>query len=377
MSASSSEEEFGAKSSPERSVLSDGFDRIIGQELAKRVLMRAVREGEPAHAYLFLGLEGTGKLTTALEFGKSLNCESPRDGGACCECAICHAIEHGNFPDMRVWSPKRQDTTIDSMREMRDMASLKPMRGRWVVNIIEQGDTLNEDSASCILKLLEEPPPYLVDILLYRNAAYVLPTIRSRCQLVRFEQVDAGELSGRLVEDHGVGADEAAFLATYSQGRPGIAIGLIGDEEFRRRRESVAAVAAVAASGKPWAALALAEALRSKIAAADDGPDEDEDEAPAPGRSAAARSGARQAASESLDMLLIWYRDLMATKLQGENAAVVNSDMRDQLLEQSARYRHAGPLLAGVEAILRAKRRIQGNGIPQIVTEALMVRLAP
>jgi len=353
-----------------------GFGTIVGQDLAKRVLTRAVRE-EPAHAYLFLGLEGTGKLTTALEFGKALNCENPRDGNACAQCAICHAIEHGNLPDMRVWSPERQDTTIKSMREMRDLAAFKPMRGKWVINIIEQGDTLNEDSASCILKLLEEPPDYVINILLYRNAANVLPTIRSRCQLVRFEQVDAAVLSAALVEDFGVGPREAEFLATYSQGRPGIAIGLIGDEEFQRRRESISSVAGAASEGKPWAALALAEALRTNVAASDDEDDEEEASAQPSGKAAtAARSGARQATSESLDMLLIWYRDLMATKLQGENAAVVNSDMREQLLEQSARYRHAGPLLAGIEAILQAKRRVQGNGIPQIVTEALMVRLA-
>lgn len=368
------------------------FSKIIGQGLAVRVLRRAVSEGKPARAYLFLGLEGTGKLTTAIEFGKGLNCEDPRDGNACGECAICHAVEHENFPDMRVWSKTRQVTSIDSMREMRDQALLKPLRGRWMVNIVEEGDTLNEEAASCILKLLEEPPPHVVNILLYRNAANVMPTIRSRCQLVRFGRVEAGALTERLIEEHGADPSEAAFLATYSQGRPGIAIRLIGDQEFRRRRESVAAVALAAAPslGKRglqggWAALALAEALRSKAAATNDGPDEDEDEAAALGPSpslprggtadAAARSGARQAASEALDMLLIWYRDLIATKLQGENAAVVNSDMRAQLLEQSARYPHAGPLLTALEAILRAKRRVQGNAVPQIVTEALMVRL--
>ena len=356
--------------------MSDGFDKIIGQKLAKRVLTRAVREAEPAHAYLFLGLEGTGKLTTAMEFGKALNCENPRDGSACGECAICHAVEHGNFPDIRIWSPKRQDTTIDSMREMRDLAAFKPVRGKWMINIVEQGDTLNEDSASCILKLLEEPPSYVINILLYRNPAHLLPTIRSRCRHIRFEQVDADELAGRLVDEYGVDAEEAAFLASYSQGRPGIAIELIGDADFRRRREAIASIASVASSGRPWSALALAETLRSNIATSDANADVDEDETPSQSRAASARSGARHATSEALDMLLIWYRDLMATKLQGESAAVINSDMRAQLLEQSARYRHAGPLLAGIEAILLAKRRIAGNGIPQVVTEALMVRLA-
>jgi DNA polymerase-3 subunit delta' len=354
-----------------------GFDRIIGQDLAKRVLSRAVREGQPAHAYLFLGLQGTGKATTALEFGKALNCEAPHDGNACEQCANCHAVEHGNFPDMRVWSPKGQDTIIDHMREMRDMAAFRPIRGKWVVNIVEQGDTLNENSANCILKLLEEPPPYVVNILLYRNAANVLPTIRSRCQLVRFDQVNADELAARLVEDHDASAEEADFLSIYTQGRPGLAIGLMDNDEFQRKRDIVAAVAAKAAGGNPWAALGLAEAVRggttSQTAEAET--DDEEGETPTQTRSAGARKGARDATNESLDMLLVWYRDLLATKLQGNKAIVVNSDKREELLEQATRYAHGGPLLNRVEAILHAKRRIQGNGNPQIVTEALMMHL--
>lgn len=360
------------------SVSRRGFDRIVGQGLAKRVLSRAVGEGQPAHAYLFLGLQGTGKATTALEFGKALNCESPREGNACEECAICRAVEHHNFPDMRVWSPKGQDTIIDHMREMRDLASFRPVRGKWVVNIVEQGDTLNEDSANCILKLLEEPPPYVVNVLLYRNAANILPTIRSRCQLLRFDQVNVDELAARLAEEHGVGSDEADFLAIYSQGRPGVAIGLIGNDEFQRKRENVAAVASMAAAGNPWAALGLAEALRSGVGpqAAEAEAEDDDEDAPAAVRSAGARKGARDAAAESLDILLVWYRDLLAMKLQGDQAAVVNTDKRPELLGQSARYAHGGALLGRVEAILHAKRCIQGNGNPQMVTEALMMRLA-
>lgn len=132
-----------------------GFDRIIGQQLAKRVLVKAVAENAPTHAYLFLGLQGTGKATTAIEFAKALNCENQKEGNACGECAICRAIEHGNFPDIRVWSPRKRDTPIELMQEMRNQAKFKPVRGKWKVNIVEQADTLNEHSANCILKLLE------------------------------------------------------------------------------------------------------------------------------------------------------------------------------------------------------------------------------
>lgn len=360
-----------------------GFDKIIGQELAKRVLTRAAREQQPAHAYLFLGLEGTGKLTTAVEFAKALNCENPQAGGACGGCVVCRSIEHDSLPDVRIWSPDGRNTKIEQMREMRDLAVLRPMRARWKVNIIEQADTLNEESANCILKLVEEPPHYLVNILLYRSAAAVLPTIRSRCMLVRFTQVAAGELVERLVRDFGVGSDEARFLAAYSQGCPGKAIRLIRNPEFVQRRDAVADIAAaVAGRSNRWAALRLAELLRD-VGKSSAEPDESQDysdsaepDLAAPDAAKAARKNVRDTAVESLELLLIWYRDLLAAKLRGDEAELVNADRRDRIVAQAAAYPHAGRLLNAVEAILQAKRHIIGNANPQIVTEALLIRLA-
>jgi DNA polymerase-3 subunit delta' len=366
-----------------RTSLRTGFDSIIGQEMAKRVLSRAVREGSPTHAYLFLGPEGSGKATTAVEFAKALNCENPQDGNACGECALCRSIEHGNLPEVRIWSPDRkkqkQDTTIDQMREMREFAMLRPVRSRWKVNIVEEGDTLNEESSNCILKLLEEPPGYLVNILIFRNASNALPTIRSRCQLVRFTPVSTAELVDRLLEDRGATNDQARFLGTYSQGCPGRAIRLMEDPTFFERRDAVADVAGQAATGNPWSALKLAEALRtgaggSKAGSEPDSMEESDEPEPEDQPKRPKRAG-RDTVLQSLDMLLLWYRDLLATRLQGPNAAVVNVDRLDEISAQSVAYPHAGRLLGAIEAILEAKRIILGNGNPQIATEALMIRI--
>lgn len=336
-----------------------GFDKIIGQDFAKRVLVRAVREQSPTHAYLFLGLQGTGKTTTALEFAKALNCENPQDGNACGECPLCHMIEHGNSPDVYIWSPDGQNTKIDQMREMRDLAKFKPLRGKWKINIIEQADTLNDESANCILKLLEEPPPYVINMLLFRNPASMLPTIKSRCQMVRFNQVNTDELASRLIEDFDADEYEAAFLATYSQGRPGTAIQLLGNEDFFKKRDVIISVAAGIASKNPWLSLKLSETLRSF------------DEKDAAGK----KRGARDMMIETLDIFVLWYRDLLAAKTQGESASVVNSDKIDEIMRQSGKYAHAGHLFNAVDAILSAKKAIMGNANPQIVTEALMMRL--
>ena len=114
----------------------------------------------------------------------------------------------------------------------------------------------------------------------------------------------------------------------------------------------------------------LAGVLRSKDTAAPEASDDDPDSEPAPAKQA--KKGSRDSLIESLDMLVVWYRDLLAAKLRGEQAAVVNLDRMDEILAQASRYPHAGPLANAVDAILRAKRGILGNGSPQIVTEALM-----
>lgn len=351
-----------------------GFDKIIGQDIAGNVLMKAVRGNCPSHAYLFLGLEGTGKTTTALEFAKALNCENQQDGNACGECAVCNAIEHGNFPDIRVWSPDGQNTSIKLMREMRDLANFRPVRGKWKINVVEQADTLNEESANCILKLLEEPPDYLINILVYKNAASVMPTIKSRCQLIRFTQANTSELVERLVGEFSAGSEEAAFLAAYSQGCPGKAIRLIGKEDFYRRRSEVIEAVSLIVLGNKWSALKLAGVLRTSEVKGLDSADDEEDAA-LPAADKAEKKSKRDLVIESLDMLMIWYRDLLAAKLQGIDATFVNVDKRDDIIRQAGRYPHAGPIYSAVEAILHAKRAVMGNANAQIVTEALVTRL--
>ncbi len=89
-----------------------GFDRIIGNEIAKQILGRAARTQRPAHSYLFLGVEGVGKFTTALQFAKALNCEAPIDSGACELCASCRRIEHLTTTDMIIYAPEKGKTVI-------------------------------------------------------------------------------------------------------------------------------------------------------------------------------------------------------------------------------------------------------------------------
>ncbi len=388
--------EAAPKAAPKVGWISGGFGRIIGQKAAVRTLKKAVRDDSPAQAYLFAGPAGSGKMTTALELALALNCLEPVDGSACGKCATCGAAARANFPDLTVWQPEGQNTKIEQMRDMRDQANFRPLRGKWKINIIEQGDTLNEESANCILKLLEEPPEYLVNILLFKNPATVLQTIRSRCRTVRFTSVDLEELTARLQEMTDVSPERARFLSAYSQGCPGVAISLANNDLFFEMRDTISELAEQVRSAKLWAALKLAEELRStggKLAKAvkedideieapegdsDQEPDQDKEKAEqdTQGDAKQARKAAKDNLIRSLDILLLWYRDLLSTRVDPDAARVVNFDRMSQLKSQSAAYPDASRLMMSVDYIMQAKKAIQGNANAQIVTEALMMRLS-
>lgn len=374
--------------------IAGGFSRVIGQKAAVRTLRKAVRDNTPAHAYLFVGPAGSGKMTVAVELARALNCLNPEDGAACGVCDHCLAATRGNFPDVAVWLPDGQNTKIEQMREMREQAVFRPLRGKWKINIIEQGDTLNEESANCILKLLEEPPDYLINILLFKNPATVLQTIRSRCRTVRFTTVDVDEITVRLQEMTQVTPERAKFLAAYSQGCPGTAITLATNDLFFEMRDTVSELAEQIRSKKLWSALRLAEELREaggKLAKAmkeeteeeespeeDDGQEKEEEQEKGPSQSAAkqARKAAKDNLIRSLDILLLWYRDLLSIRVDSDAARVVNFDRLNQLKSQAAAYPDASRLMRCVDHIMHAKRAIQGNANAQMVSESLVMQLS-
>ncbi len=354
------------------------LSEVIGQKTATTILGKALREDRVSHAYLFVGPEGAGKLTTALAFAAALNCEErTQSGDSCGNCISCHMMSGSGHPDVQVVSPDGADTKIRQMRDMLKSTRYAPLRGKWKVVIVEQADTLNEDSSSAILKTLEEPPPYLVMFLLSRNPVLVLPTIRSRCLAVRFSTAGADELARALTDRFGATQEEAGFLAAYSVGRPGIAISLLGNEAFADWRRRLVDLATKVASSSDQCAMKLSSDLQRLAAGETDEEEPEQSEAAEDGepeerRAKPSTKGKRAAMLRTLDSLVVWYRDVLCLAVRGESADIVNSDMREQLascVTDSAR------ITRGIETLLWARRAIEANGNVQIISDTAMVRL--
>ena len=160
---------------------------IIGQELAKRLLQNDLASGRIANAYLLSGPEGAGKRRLALEFAKALNCAAEPAGRPCGACAICSQIGRGVHPDVHLLVPggASEQIKIDDIRQLLGRIFLKPFSVRMQVAILDGAERLTEEAANSLLKALEEPPGSTCFVLTSARPLHCLPTVVSRCRLIR------------------------------------------------------------------------------------------------------------------------------------------------------------------------------------------------
>ncbi|HVS35702.1 MAG TPA: DNA polymerase III subunit delta' [Gemmataceae bacterium] len=216
------------------------WKRVCGHEVHIEGFRRAVRRGRLAHAYLFVGPPGIGKRLFAVELAKALLCDGRRQEGmleACDVCSSCVQIDAGTHPDfLTAGRPaEKAEFPIELMRELCQHFSLKSARGRGKVVVIDDADDLNEESANCFLKTLEEPPPGSVLILVGTGADRQRPTIVSRCQVVRFRPLPLDDVAAVLQAS---GVDDLALrerVARLSSGSPGQALTLADADLWRFR----------------------------------------------------------------------------------------------------------------------------------------------
>jgi DNA polymerase-3 subunit delta' len=217
------------------------WQRVKGHEGLVESFARASGRGRLAHAYLFTGPPGVGKRLFAHELAKTLLCESRPEGrfDACDRCAACALVDAGTHPDCLTANrpEEKLELPIEVVRQLCADLALKPARGGRKVAILDDADDLNEESANCFLKTLEEPPPGSLLILVGTSPDRQLPTIRSRCQVVAFAPLPASMVRELLGADQEIDPQLAERLARLGEGSPGLARELADPAlwAFRRR----------------------------------------------------------------------------------------------------------------------------------------------
>lgn len=207
---------------------------LLGHTWAVELLTEHIRRNSVRHAYLITGPRGIGRRTLALRFAQALNCTNPPvPGEACGKCRACQQIARQQHPDLSVVSSQQAggaQILVEQVRELQRSLALAPYEARYRVALLLNFDEATTSTSNALLKTLEEPSPQVVLILTAESPERLLPTIVSRCEVLRLRPLPAETVSQGLQERWGLSSDQSRLLAHLSGGRPGYALYLAQDK---------------------------------------------------------------------------------------------------------------------------------------------------
>ncbi len=321
------------------------FGTIIGHERPIAILKRALANKTLAHAYLFSGETGIGKKTTALALAAAANCTAPGGNGGCGECPSCRKIASGGHPDVHIVSSDGDEIKIDQIRQVQADLSLKPFEGVKKILIVDGAELMNPASANAFLKTLEEPPGDSLIVLITSMPQGLLPTIRSRCQEIRFLPLPRLMLAQALMRRRELAEEDALFLAALAQGSMGRALDMDVEREKATREELMALWSGLGRMS-PGDVLARSEAL----------------------------SKDRDRLERLLDTGVEWLRDALVFHETGDEKLLVyghGKDVYRQWGDQVSLQR----MLADMELFTASRALIERRVSAQLVAENLLLKL--
>lgn len=345
------------------------FTEVVGQERVAQTLRNAIKDGRVAHAYLFTGARGVGKTSMARIFAKALNCPFAKEGVPCNECEQCRSISVGQDVDVSEIDGA-SNRGIDDIRSLRANVSIKSMRSKYKIYIIDEVHMLTKEAFNALLKTLEEPPPMVKFIFCTTEPNKVPDTILSRCQRFDFGTISTDDISNRLrhlAEAEGFQVDDAALE-------------LVARRAAGSMRDSQSLFDQLLAFGSEH--ITSADVHRLLGTAPDDRVTELVDTL-MERRTDEALSRLDAAISEGVqlesftDQLIAYFRDLMVTATGANDVPLlaVASDSREVLKRQAGRW-SLQTIVTGMQILAEAKFRMQRVNFGRALAELALVRIS-
>lgn len=329
------------------------FRDITGHRHLLDLIARAASRGTLPPSVIFAGPDGVGKRMAAVALAQLMNCLAVRHAGesiaadSCGACASCKRIARGVHADVLVIEPGETGAIkIDQVREAIERAAYRPFEGRRRVVIIDDADMMNGDAQNAVLKTLEEPPAASTFVLVTSRPDVLLPTVRSRCQRLRFGRLSPAEVAAVLMRDHDYSQADASAAASLSDGSIGLALEGGSEAFVEARQAAVDLLETAAATADPRRRLAGAKALAG-----------------------AARGGSdRDELARRLRALGSILRDLGALLSRADERSLANADLQSRL-QRLQRSFDGERALRAFSAVDRALFALERNASPKVVAD--------
>lgn len=323
------------------------FKDVIGHKNIIGYIKNAVTEDKVSHAYILNGARGSGKKMLAALFAETLLCEA---GGAepCNKCHSCRQVDSGNHPDLISVTPTSLESIgVDVIRtKVNSDILIKPYQGPYKIYIIDHADLMTEEAQNALLKTVEEPPEYAVIFLLTENGEKLLPTIASRCVMLKLRNIKDTLIKKYLMEKLEVPDYKADMCTAFAQGNIGRAILLAKSERFNEiREESVNLLKNI----RDMELNELIEAIRHIHAY-------------------------KLEVEDYFDIIMIWYRDVLMYKATKEVDGIVFKELLPEIQERAKKSSYEGIELV-IDSLDKAKARLRANVNFVLVMELLFLTI--
>ena len=325
------------------------FKDVVGHKNIIKYISSAVQADAVSHAYILNGERGSGKRLLANLFAMSLQCQNrAEDGEACGKCQSCKQVQSGNQPDIiKVTHEKPNTISVDDIRtQVNNDIVIKPYSSKYKIYIIPEADLMSAQAQNALLKTIEEPPEYAVIMLLTENAEALLPTIRSRCVMMKLRNIKDQLVKKYLMEQMEIPDYKADVCVAFAQGNMGKAIMLATSEYFNEIKEEVVHLLR---NIDEMNVSELMDAVKKCMTY-------------------------KMEINDYLDMIAIWYRDVLIYKSTKNVDRVVFSDQLRYIKARASKSSYEG-IENILDAIEKAKARLKANVNFELTMELLLLTI--